>query len=187
MDLLIIDSCAHSDTRWRVISKAATAVSLYIRRPFHSMQCRVVLQHYCRRPCRRHRNDQRCQSTSTWFPCLRVSKIQGLAFTSHAYLMKSSVVILNVAPMNAPHCASEFFLARQEHCIGGRTRRNFRVVCIWSRQNRYATCESQTKERAMTCTIATLACVTLLWRSGTHRTANCMTHTFEFMSQTVPV
>ena len=36
--------------RLRVISKAATAVSLYIRRPFHSMQWRVALQHYCNTP-----------------------------------------------------------------------------------------------------------------------------------------
>ena len=110
------------------------------------------------KPFRRHRNNQRCQSSSTWFPCERVSRIQGLAFTFHACVMKSCVVHQNVAPMNAPHFESEVFFARQEQCIGRRTRRNSRVVWIWSRQNRYATCESQTKERVMTCTIA-VCCV----------------------------
>ena len=127
---------------------------------FHAVARRTptLLQH----SSRRHRNDQRCQSTSTWFPCSRVSRVQGLAFTSHAYVMTSCVVSPNVAPMNAPHFASEFFFARQENCTGGRTRRNSRVVCLCSRQNRYATCESQTKEWVMTCTIAALACVTFL-------------------------
>ena len=57
---------------------------------FHAVARRTptLLQH----SSRRHRNDQRCQSSSTWFPCVRVSRLQGLAFTSHACVMTSCVV-----------------------------------------------------------------------------------------------